>query len=237
MRYKNIFIWLITSFIYTLAGADEAEDWAYARAKEASVVQTESLPSVEALSIADQQWINQQKQALSHIQEQALKPKTCGQLPLETLENSLAANENNIPQKSNSELLIFVSFSMPKLSLQAWARQATRAGGTLVLRGLVDNSMKKTVARIQELLGPDNSTGFTVDPMRFRQFKIESVPAVVVAGMPDPSCQQPLCPVPYDLLYGDVTLTYSLEKIVEEGEMATQAEPYLNRLKPERDKS
>ncbi|HEV2523947.1 MAG TPA: type-F conjugative transfer system pilin assembly protein TrbC, partial [Gammaproteobacteria bacterium] len=81
---------------------------------------------------------------------------------------------------NDSALLVFVSFSMPKQSLQAWARQAKKAGGTLVLRGLVDNSLRKTLLKIQDVLGAENLNTLNIDPLAFETFGIHTVPAVIV---------------------------------------------------------
>lgn len=49
--------------------------------------------------------------------------------------------------------LVFISFSMPEASLRSLLAEAARTGSPLVLRGLVEGSMKRTVARLGELLG------------------------------------------------------------------------------------
>jgi len=59
----------------------------------------------------------------------------------------LQSNETVAPITNNPSLMVFVSLGMPKHSLQQWNLQVTKAGGTLVLRGLVNNSMKQTVKK------------------------------------------------------------------------------------------
>ena len=60
-------------------------------------------------------------------------------------------------------LLIFVSFSMPRASLDRLVDQAAKASATLILRGLVDDSMQRTVMRAQALIGA-RQVGFQIDP-------------------------------------------------------------------------
>ncbi|WJW74707.1 TrbC family F-type conjugative pilus assembly protein [Thiohalobacter sp. IOR34] len=60
--------------------------------------------------------------------------------------------------------LVFVSFSMPEVSLRSLLVEAARVESPVVLRGLVDNSMKRTVARLGELLGTGDSSETTGEP-------------------------------------------------------------------------
>ena len=76
----------------------------------------------------------------------------------------------SVPGYSNkpddSDLLIFVSFSMPKESLKLWAEQASRIGCPLLLRGFVDNDLTKTTAKMHAMFGEKaNSSGSC--PCRF----------------------------------------------------------------------
>lgn len=69
------------------------------------------------------------------------------------------------PSDSNEPRpLVFVSFSMPEASLRSLLAEAARVESPVVLRGLVDNSMKRTVARLGELLGTGDSSETTGEP-------------------------------------------------------------------------
>ena len=91
---------------------------------------------------------------------------------------------NELPTFKNltipkTKLLVFVSFSMPTQSLKQWLSQTQKAGGTLIIRGLVNHTFKETVKRISEIL--DNKTGgLQLDPTLFKKYGIHQVPAVVV---------------------------------------------------------
>ena len=54
-------------------------------------------------------------------------------------------NSNSVSGTGQPDLLIFVSFSMPREALAQTIEQAERAGGTLVFRGLKGDSDRKSV--------------------------------------------------------------------------------------------
>ena len=119
---------------------------------------------------------------------------------------------------------------MPKQSLQAWARQAKKAGGTLVLRGLVDNSLRKTLLQIQDVLGAENLNTLNIDPLAFETFGIFTVPAVIVSDQTQASALALSDTPDFDVIYGDVGLAYALKKIIEDGEQQTLAQFYHQAL-------
>lgn len=115
--------------------------------------------------------------------------------------------------KKVSQVLVFLSFSMPEKSLHAWLLQCKQSGATPVIRGLINNSFKDTMTAIQTL-SKKTGIGMQLDPILFKTFEITAVPAVVYVK------DTPLCPanmdckpVDYDRLYGDVSLDYALEKM------------------------
>jgi len=105
--------------------------------------------------------------------------------------------------KGITPILIFVSFSMPQESLKGWLQQAKRVGAAVYIRGLVDNSFIKTAKAVTALL-KDQKGGLLIDPPLFKKYAITEVPAVVVSNQGD-----------FDVIYGDVTLDYALEKIMQ----------------------
>lgn len=127
-----------------------------------------------------------------------------------------------ILHQQKHDLLIFISFSMPKQSLRLWLEQAMRAGGILVLRGLVGDSFKKTALAVQQLVG-DRGGGVEIDPILFRRFHIKQVPAVVVMNHPVPRCfnlTDCLSNTPdYDVIYGDVSLESALKEILNKSQI------------------
>jgi conjugal transfer pilus assembly protein TrbC len=115
--------------------------------------------------------------------------------------------------KKVSQVLVFLSFSMPEKSLQAWLLQCKQSGTTPVIRGLIHNSFKDTMTAIQ-ILSKKTGIGMQLDPILFKTFDISMVPAVVyVKDTPACPANMDCKPVDYDSLYGDVSLDYALEKM------------------------
>jgi conjugal transfer pilus assembly protein TrbC len=139
-------------------------------------------------------------------------------------EQEIDLSGNNVMSQANG-LMVFVSLTMPKHSLQQWNIQVTKAGGILVLRGLVNNSMKQTVKKIQEIIGTTEG-GFAIDPAKFKQFDIKVVPTVVV--IPEGLDSEPAS---FDSVAGDVGLERALENIILNGEHITTAKMWLKNLR------
>jgi hypothetical protein len=53
---------------------------------------------------------------------------------------------------SEAQLFVFVSNSMPAQSLRQWSEQVDRVGGTLVLRGFIDDSPVGTVEWVKDII-------------------------------------------------------------------------------------
>ena len=76
-----------------------------------------------------------------------------------------AAMPSNVP-----ELMVFVSFSMPKEALERIVAQSEKSGAVLVLRGLKGNSLSRMGEELAALVGKRNVTAI-IHPPAFKQFK------------------------------------------------------------------
>jgi len=135
---------------------------------------------------------------------------------------------------SEAQLFVFVSNSMPAQSLRQWSEQVDRVGGTLVLRGFIDDSPVGTVEWVKTLLGEGETSGFSIDPERFEQMNIDKVPAVVVVPATPSICEQEECPKPmFGVVYGDVPLDEALSVIANRnpGIKAEAALSFLDRYR------
>jgi conjugal transfer pilus assembly protein TrbC len=121
--------------------------------------------------------------------------------------------------QARPQVMILVSFSMPRASLKQWLTQARRIQAPVVVRGLVNNSFKTTLKRVQTLQGR-HGTGVQLNPLVFRRFQITRVPAVVVTHGTDPMQRGAASPLTYDVVYGDVSLRYALNQLASRGEAA-----------------
>ena len=125
-------------------------------------------------------------------------------------DNNLSIVPSNItPLPVGCDIIIFISFSMPKQSIKDWLFEADKIGANVVMRGLINNSFKDTIGAIYDLIKYNQVQGIAIDPTLFKKFHINKVPAVVVVDSFDN----------YDVVYGDVTLDYALRAIAHHGEV------------------
>jgi conjugal transfer pilus assembly protein TrbC len=132
------------------------------------------------------------------------------------LEQHSAASATTEPDAAQNTVLVFVSFSMPEASLKALLDASAQTGTPLVLRGMVDGSMQRTLARLRAL-----ATGVTpngpqptvmIDPTAYARFAVDQVPSFVFALEPIHPCECDTCPTPAHLkVSGDVSLSYALD--------------------------
>jgi len=80
----------------------------------------------------------------------------------------------NQSASSQDGLFIFVSFSMKEAALKALYRDAQSKNAILVLRGLQDNSFKKTAETLKGL-----GIRVQINPKLFEKYRIQSVPTFV----------------------------------------------------------
>ena len=111
-------------------------------------------------------------------------------------------------------LLVFVSLSMPRPTLQRLVDQAARAKASIVLRGFANGSLRDTVAQVQGLIGA-RQVAVQIDPLAFDRFAVTRVPTFVLVrdGTRPVACASGSC-APTDSFLrtsGDVSLDYALE--------------------------
>lgn len=132
----------------------------------------------------------------------------------ENLARSRVPMQGNKTRRGESDLMIFVSFSMPPEMLMNYVRQAKRFGGVLIMRGFVGDKMSHTKAAIDRL----NSEGveWQISPEPFKKFKVEKVPSIVLASAEDAqSVTADGCATPdaYTLISGDIQVYDALDKM------------------------
>jgi conjugal transfer pilus assembly protein TrbC len=118
------------------------------------------------------------------------------------------------PGKAAPKVMIFVSFAMPEATLQRLVDQAARAGATLVLRGLINGSIRDTVTRMQALIG-SRRVAVQIDPEAFDRHGITRTPSFVLVmdGAGTEACTSRACSSSQQVVKvsGDVTLAYALQ--------------------------
>lgn len=119
-----------------------------------------------------------------------------------------------LPGDRAPDLLVMVSLSMPRETLERIADQAERAGAMLVFRGLKGDSMTQMGAAVKGILGNRNVSA-VIHPPAFQQFGVARVPAVVIARPDAGSVLENGCSraETFVKVTGDVSLDYALEYI------------------------
>ena len=103
--------------------------------------------------------------------------------------------------KKGEEILIFVSFSMPQEVLKNLNQDAQKYAATLILKGLVDNSFKQTVAKLK-----DFPSSVEIDPSAFEKYHITKVPTFIRVREGKEVAR----------LSGNVTLSFAAQKLREQ---------------------
>lgn len=127
-------------------------------------------------------------------------------------------NNQNIEKAKTKQnnLIVFVSFSMPNELLLDYQNQIRVFGGRMVIRGLVDGSFKKTIAKLKL---PDNKSLIVdINPKLFEQYQVTQVPAIVINDNNS-----------FDKFTGSVSIDYALEQSKEHGDAKLIAAEYLAR--------
>ena len=132
-------------------------------------------------------------------------------------------------------LLVFVSLSMPRPTLQRLVDQAARAKASIVLRGFANGSLRDTVAQVQGLIG-SRQVAVQIDPLAFDRYTVIRVPIFVLVcdGIRPVACASGSC-APADSFLrtsGDVSLDYALEHMRRSAPgFGPSADTFLKRIK------
>lgn len=145
------------------------------------------------------------------------------------------AGQAALQAPSGPGLLVFISFAMPEATLARLVDQASRARASLVLRGLVDGSLTKTVTRVQGLIG-SRQVSVQIDPQAFDRFAVTQTPTFVLVrdGAQPQSCAAGMCFATdaYAKAAGDVSLDYALAFLQRSApKLARDADTFAKRLK------
>ncbi|TGB52840.1 conjugal transfer protein TrbC [Escherichia sp. E5028] len=101
------------------------------------------------------------------------------------------SEEEQGPKLAGNQLVMFVSSSMPLTTLRNYARDLSRVGGVMVMRGTVGgiSKMNETISLTRNVLVANPTcegakckmwgTEMLIDPMLFRLYGINKVPALI----------------------------------------------------------
>ena len=168
------------------------------------------------------------------------QPPTARPIDLESIARGYVAQTQALDAVSGLQqgpgLIVFVSLSVPRPTLDRLLDQAERAGATVVLRGFVQGSLRATVAEVQALIR-QRQIALQVDPPAFDRFAVTRVPSFVLVrdGARPVSCASGTCAPPEAFLKadGDVSLDYVLEHMQRVAPaFHADAALFLARLRP-----
>jgi len=131
---------------------------------------------------------------------------------------------------ADANLYVFVTTKMTDQNLKSLIKEAKKYNGTVLLRGLKDNSMMKTIEYFQGLLKEDLE-GIAIDPTLFREYGIERAPTFVLeattSGAPTGGSPTGGVDKRFDKVEGNVSLRYALEKMADQGDLKESAAKLL----------
>lgn len=127
--------------------------------------------------------------------------------------------------KPRPALQIFVSSSMPKAQLKAYALEAKRFGGVLVFKGLPDGSVSDLQKLVMEI-STEESAAMQIDDEAFKAFEVERVPTIVLSEISPIFAAQSIRGK-FDKVTGSITIKAALELFNSNGNMTLEAKELL----------
>ena len=138
-------------------------------------------------------------------------------------------------KRKTGGLYMFISLSLHKNTLRSLLESAKRYGGTLVLRGLKDNSWKETLALMLPIM-KEYGEGIILDPILFKRFKVKKVPTILVTEeerdflSQDPKALEgEAASNVFDKVAGNLSVKYALEMFSRKGDLKAAAQGILGR--------
>jgi type-F conjugative transfer system pilin assembly protein TrbC len=137
------------------------------------------------------------------------------------LKEALGLAENISEQggdvRTISSPLVLVSFSMPESQIKSLVIEAARIHAKVAIRGLIDNDFKKTLSKIQELVG-QQAKWIVIDPTLFERFQVLRVPTFILPLEEITPCTSEGCLVSAHVkATGSSTFRYFFEMISRTG--------------------
>jgi type-F conjugative transfer system pilin assembly protein TrbC len=154
--------------------------------------------------------------------------------PNSSLDPAQLAQQFAPKEKLKPGVLVFVSTSMPAASIERLAQDVRKVGGSLVIRGLLEHSLRTTINALQQY--SRKGVQILIHPDAFKRHHITVVPSFVVDLAPDePICADGnSCRLVSPVVEGDVSLAFALQRIEgsSTGSLKAQTAAWRNALTP-----
>lgn len=134
----------------------------------------------------------------------------------EELKGSLKIEKLRPP--TESDFFVFISLGMSDEILLSLANEAEKVGGTLILRGLPNNSFRELAKRMLHLKEKGLSASIQIHPAIFQEYGVTGVPAFVLKEDAN-----------FEKVSGNISIEYVLELF--EGEGSLKAKAMLNQFR------
>ena len=127
--------------------------------------------------------------------------------------NSSMNHNSSLTHKYKTNLLVFISFSMPDEAIKELLNDSEKYNASLIIQGLKDDSFDKTFKKITSLVQKaGNIGGIQIDPTLFEKYKVQEVPTYVLKEEEADSSK-------YDVLTGATGIGHALSIFKEQGEV------------------
>jgi len=138
------------------------------------------------------------------------------------------------------QLLVFVSTSMSMQLLKSYYKEVSLYGGTLVFKGLLNDSFKEFIRLVTDLQDQVTShntksenksvAGVIIDDEAFSKYGVDVVPTIVLSK--EEECLDEMtCKVTYDKIVGNIGIKGALEQFETSGDMKVAANKMLAKIK------
>jgi conjugal transfer pilus assembly protein TrbC len=194
----------------------------------------------DVLTTRDVQAIkNQSKQQIEGQQSQVIEAKNISDfskksaafLKYQQFSKEVAASQKQVAHlqhQDKPQVMVLVTLSMPKKVLRTVLNQASMMNIPVVIRGFIDNDIAKTAKREKDILTKGLAqpipSGFEVNPLVFRAYQINHVPAYIATGNIACDVKNQICPDDsFDVVYGTVTPARAMKDIIHSGKVGVTA--------------
>jgi type-F conjugative transfer system pilin assembly protein TrbC len=136
--------------------------------------------------------------------------------------------ETNFPGLFKPEIgiKVYVSTSMPMVSVKQYFLDSARYNAFLVIKGLPEGKFLALQSYMMKISNNEKIEGnFVLDENSFNDFNITQVPTIVLYK--ERCCATGKCEVVFDKISGNITLESALKEFTKSGELKEEADRIL----------